>query len=111
MEYRGAEEARKNTSACFKRVGTIEEAEEFIESWKRAYADIWRWFIRRGLDNGWRPRDKKFNIELLFLREDGNEMKDNHEDIKIPGHKDNDDNELPKVEHLDIKDPKEEHQV
>lgn len=56
----------EGTTACFEGFRTEEEASDFIEDWKDAYADVWRREIRRGLDNGWRPRDMAFEIEAVL---------------------------------------------
>ncbi|RJE27008.1 hypothetical protein PHISCL_00709 [Aspergillus sclerotialis] len=85
--WKDAEESIKGTSACHERFSTEQEAKQFIEDWKDAYADTWRRAIRQALDNGWRPKDMELDIEPFLVRDNCN--KEN--------------NELPKLEQLDIK--------
>ncbi|KAJ6126045.1 hypothetical protein N7471_010538 [Penicillium samsonianum] len=96
-----AEKASKGTIACHERFNTKKEAEDFIESWKDAYADVWRREIRQSLDNGWRPRDMKLNIGSILCKEDGNNVTEDRN--KAPKNKVIDSGELPKVGLLAIK--------
>lgn len=89
IEYRDANESIKGTSACHESFSTEQEAEQFIENWKDAYADTWRRAIRQALDDGWRPNDMELDIKSFLVREDCNQ--------------ENNDNELPKLEQLNIK--------
>ncbi|KAJ5751465.1 uncharacterized protein N7511_008430 [Penicillium nucicola] len=102
--WKNAEKAINGTTACQECFSTKQEAEEFIESWKDAYADVWRRAIRQGLNEGWKARDMSLNIELFLLRENDNERlkEDDHEMVKTAQ------NELPKIEQLSVK---EEYQV
>ncbi|KAJ5111699.1 hypothetical protein NUU61_001329 [Penicillium alfredii] len=102
--WKDAEKAINGTTACQECFGTKQEAEEFIESWKDAYADVWRRAIRQGLDEGWKVRDMSLNIESFLLRENDSEIlrEDDHETAKTAQV------ELPKIEQLSVK---EEYQV
>jgi hypothetical protein len=41
-----------------------------VEDWKDAFADAWRWEIRRALGDGWRGRDTVFDVGLVLNREE-----------------------------------------
>lgn len=85
------------------KLSTKEEAEDFIASWKQAFADVSRRAFIQGLENGWKPRDMKFNVgSLLMMRDDGINTEQN-EDTKAPGIEGEDNIDLPKVEILAIK--------
>lgn len=69
----GAEtEVDEVSGACHKRFRTRAQAEAFIEDWKEAFADVWRRAIKKGLDQGLRPRDMKLIVEDV-LHEAGGE--------------------------------------
>ncbi|KAF4766201.1 hypothetical protein N7455_005150 [Penicillium solitum] len=97
--WKDAEKAINGTTACHECFSTKQEAEEFIESWKDAYADVWRRAIRQGLNEGWMARDMTLNIGSFLLRENDNERlkEDGHEMDKTAQ------NELPKIEQLSVK--------
>ncbi|KAJ5335710.1 uncharacterized protein N7506_005646 [Penicillium brevicompactum] len=103
IAWKDAEKAINGTTACQECFSTKQEAEEFIESWKDAYADVWRRAIRQGLNEGWKARDMNLNIGSFLLRENNNERlkEDGHEVVKTAQ------NKLPKIEQLSVK---EEHQ-
>ncbi|KAK1688953.1 hypothetical protein BDP55DRAFT_655668 [Colletotrichum godetiae] len=52
--------------ACCKKFKTKEQAEEFIEEWKQAVADVLLRSIREALDQGMRPKDMSLDVSDLF---------------------------------------------
>lgn len=82
-EYRDAEEEIKGTTASYERFSTEREAEEFIEEWKNAYADSWRWEIRQGLNNGWIPKDMKLDVGSFLVKMDSESLDAKFEQIDI----------------------------
>lgn len=68
MKCRNAKKSINGTNACQERFRTQQEAEQFIEAWKDAYADVWRREIRQALDKGWKPKDMKFDAGLFLDR-------------------------------------------
>ncbi|KAJ5152467.1 hypothetical protein N7492_009747 [Penicillium capsulatum] len=103
-DWKDAEKAINGTTACQKVFSTKQEAEDFIESWKDAYADVWRRAIRQGLNDGWKVRDMSLNIGSFLLRENDNEgsKEDGHEMVKTAQ------DELPNIGQLSVK---EEYQI
>ncbi|KAJ5471819.1 hypothetical protein N7539_008762 [Penicillium diatomitis] len=102
--WEDAKEAINGTTACQECFSTKQEAEEFIENWKDAYADVCRRAIRQGLNEGWKARDMSLNIGSILLRENDNERlkEDGHEMVKTAQ------NELPKIEQLSVKEENQE---
>ncbi|KFY37956.1 hypothetical protein V495_06827 [Pseudogymnoascus sp. VKM F-4514 (FW-929)] len=73
----GAEPNVKQTpGACYKRFGTRDQAESFIEDWKETFADVWRRAIIKGLDQGLRPRDMKLGLEGILHATEGTDISD-----------------------------------
>lgn len=56
----------------------------------------------QGLENGWKPRDMKFNVGSLLIRDDEIDTEQNV-DTKAPGIEGKANIDLPKVERLAIK--------
>ncbi|KAJ5873622.1 uncharacterized protein N7473_013181 [Penicillium subrubescens] len=55
-------------NACHQRFNTEREARGFIEDWNDAYADAWRWEIRKGLHDGWKAKSLKFDPESALAK-------------------------------------------
>ncbi|KAE8155525.1 hypothetical protein BDV40DRAFT_283551 [Aspergillus tamarii] len=68
MKYRNAKKSINGTNACQQRFQTQQEVEQFIATWKDAYADVWRKGIRQGLGKGWKRKDMKFDAGLFLDR-------------------------------------------
>ncbi|KAI0570488.1 Cauli-VI domain-containing protein [Pyrenophora tritici-repentis] len=60
------------SSACHKCFRTEAQAKAFIEDWKESYAEVVRQAVRKGLDEGLRPRDMSLNVEGLL--QEGNQV-------------------------------------
>lgn len=84
-QNRSAEKAIKGTKACHEAFSSQEEAEDFIASWKDAFADVSRLAIRQALENRWKPRNMKFNVESFLIRDNENMMGKNDKEIKLCG--------------------------
>ncbi|KAB8199471.1 zinc-binding domain-containing protein [Aspergillus parasiticus] len=104
-DWENAKRSIDGTHACHQRFRTQQEAEQFIETWKDAYADVWRREIRQGLDKGWKPKDMEFDAGLLLDRgnNNGTTKEDTEEKNEQSSRGANDDHELSKIEGLAIK--------
>lgn len=60
------EDTNKFRGVCHKWFRTKAQAEAFIEDWKETYAEVWRMEVKKGLDQGLRPRDMKLRIEGIL---------------------------------------------
>ena len=104
IETRSAKSASEGTEACYRAFKSQEEAEDFfIISWKDAFADVSRRAIRQALENGWKPRDMKFNVDSFLMRDDENCERREDEQIRLHGIKRDEDISLPKIGELAIK--------
>ena len=52
----------KVSGACHKRFKTRDQAEAFIEDWKRSFAEVYLREIKKALDDGLRPRNMKLSV-------------------------------------------------
>ncbi|KAK6823444.1 hypothetical protein RU639_006144 [Aspergillus parasiticus] len=104
-DWENAKRSIDGTHACHQRFRTQQEAEQFIETWKDAYADVWRREIRQGLDKGWKPKDMEFDAGLFLDRgnNNGTTKEDTEEKNEQSSRGANDDHELSKLEGLAIK--------
>ncbi|KAJ5812830.1 hypothetical protein N7447_009853 [Penicillium robsamsonii] len=93
-DWKSAEKAITGTNACHGAFSSQEEAEDFIASWKDAFADVSRLAIRQALENGWVPRNMKFNVESFLIRDNENMMGENDKEMKMRG--------IEKEEYLDL---------
>ncbi|KAE8340773.1 hypothetical protein BDV24DRAFT_163992 [Aspergillus arachidicola] len=93
------------THDCHQRFRTQQEAEQFIETWEDAYADVWRREIRQGLDKGWKPKDMEFDTGLFLDRgnNNGTTKEDTEEKNEQSSRGANDDHKLSKLEGLAFK--------
>ncbi|KAJ5876401.1 uncharacterized protein N7529_001985 [Penicillium soppii] len=107
-DWKSAENATKGTKACYEAFSSQEEAEDFIASWKDAFADVSRLAIRQALENGWKPRNMKFNVESFLIRDNENMMGKNDKEIKLCGIEKEENLNLLNFEKLAIK---EEHKI
>jgi hypothetical protein len=60
------EETREISGACYKCFRTEAQAEAFIKDWKESYAEVVRQEVRKGLEEGFRPRDMSLNVKGLL---------------------------------------------
>ncbi|KAB8267259.1 zinc-binding domain-containing protein [Aspergillus minisclerotigenes] len=104
-DWENAKKSINGTNACQERFRTQQEAEQFIEAWKDAYADVWRREIRQALDKGWKPKDMKFDAGLFLDRgtNNGTTKEDTEEKKEQSSRGADDDHELSKLEGLAIK--------
>ncbi|KAF2177345.1 hypothetical protein K469DRAFT_603390, partial [Zopfia rhizophila CBS 207.26] len=71
------EDTNKFRGVCHKWFRKKAQAEAFIEDWKESYADVWRREVKKGLDQGLRPRDMELSIEgILYERGEDNIAED-----------------------------------
>jgi hypothetical protein len=72
------------SGACHKRFRTEDQAQAFIEDWKKSFAAVYHAAMMEALDKGFRPSDLKLSVEgILYKTETKSEGTDDLDELKL----------------------------